>query len=164
MKLASRDMAAMVRCLWCRVIWPRAVGRGAIAPTLQAALDDWQRAAPALTADLYDKLNAGTATEHSLWIPPALDAPLPRAWLWLDGSVFPQHAALMSKAFNRAPIEHEFPLMYQGMSNRFLGPRDPVPFLQRGGRHRFRRRVRHHHRRGADGRGPPARAPQASCW
>jgi len=58
----------------------------------------------------------------------ALDAPLPRAWQWLDGSAFAQHGALMAKAFGRAPIESESPLMYQGMSHRFLGPHDAVPF------------------------------------
>lgn len=103
-----------------------AVAAGRIAPTMQAALDDWERVAPAL-ADLHAKLNSGAVSGAFELDMAALDAPLPRAWQWLDGSAFPQHGALMAKAFGRAPIETEFPLMYQGMSHRFLGPCDAVP-------------------------------------
>jgi fumarylacetoacetate (FAA) hydrolase len=127
MKLASKRQGRDGALLVVSRDLGTAVAAAHIAPTLQAALDDWQRAAPAL-AGLYDALNAGTATGSFALDHATLDAPLPRAWQWLDGSAFPQHAALMAKAFNRARIEHEFPLMYQGMSHRFLGPRDPVPF------------------------------------
>jgi len=127
MKLASRRHGRDGALLVVSRDLAMAVGAASIAPTLQAALDDWQRAAPALT-QLYGKLNAGDAPGAFALDPASLDAPLPRAWQWLDGSVFPQHAALMSRAFNRPNIEHEFPLMYQGMSHRFLGPRDPVRF------------------------------------
>lgn len=51
-----------------------------------------------------------------------LRAPLPRAWQWLDGSAFPSHGELMQIAFNLPPIETNRPLMYQGMSDTFLGP------------------------------------------
>ena len=49
-------------------------------------------------------------------------APLPRAWQWLDGSAFDTHGELMQRAFNMDPIEHDKPLMYQGMSHQFYGP------------------------------------------
>jgi fumarylacetoacetate (FAA) hydrolase len=104
-----------------------AAAAGHIAPTMQAALDDWESVEPALT-DLYAKLNSGVASGAFKLEMAKLDAPLPRAWQWLDGSAFPQHGALMAKAFDRAPVQIDFPLMYQGMSHRFLGSRDAVPF------------------------------------
>ncbi|MEE2741919.1 MAG: fumarylacetoacetate hydrolase family protein, partial [Pseudomonadota bacterium] len=54
-------------------------------------------------------------------------APLPRAWQWLDGSAFPQHGDLMQQAFNLPPIETDRPLMYQGLSDRFLAGHADVP-------------------------------------
>jgi fumarylacetoacetate (FAA) hydrolase len=112
--VVSRDLATAVAAM-------------DIAPTMQAALDDWDAVAPALSG-LYSRLNAGAAQGAFQLDQSTLDAPLPRAWQWLDGSAFPQHAALMAKAFGRPPIESENPLMYQGMSHRFLGPHDPVAF------------------------------------
>ena len=106
-----------------------AVAAADIAPTMQAALDDWDAVAPALTA-LYSRLNAGTAQGAFPLDQATLDAPLPRAWQWLDGSAFSQHGALMAKAFGRPPIESDYPLMYQGMSHRFIGPHDPVAFAR----------------------------------
>lgn len=55
-------------------------------------------------------------------------APLPRSWQWLDGSAFNTHGELMQIAFGLAPIDTDRPLMYQGMSDRFYGPTDDVPF------------------------------------
>ena len=55
-------------------------------------------------------------------------APLPRTWQWLDGSAFANHGVLMQKAFNHPPIETDLPLMYQGMSHRFLAPHEDVAF------------------------------------
>jgi fumarylacetoacetate (FAA) hydrolase len=104
-----------------------AVAAGHIAPTMQAALDDWERAEPQLT-ELYGQVNSGAVADAFRLDMTLLDAPLPRAWQWLDGSAFPQHGALMARAFGRAPIESEFPLMYQGMSHRFLGAFAAVPF------------------------------------
>ena len=62
-----------------------------------------------------------------------LTAPLPRAWQWLDASAFPSHGELMQKAFNLPPIATTPPLMYQGMSHRFLGPTDDVPLPSEAG-------------------------------
>ncbi|WP_137897171.1 fumarylacetoacetate hydrolase family protein [Sphingomonas sp. 2SG] len=94
-----------------------------IATTLQAALDDWSRAEPALRA-IAARLDAGQGNGFA---ETDLMAPLPRAWQWLDGSAFPTHGALMQQAFGLPPIETDKPLMYQGMSHRFLGPTEDVP-------------------------------------
>ena len=56
-------------------------------------------------------------------------APLPRSWQWLDGSAFSTHGSLMQVAFGADQIEGDRPLMYQGVSDRFYGPRDPIPFI-----------------------------------
>lgn len=127
MKLASRREGRDGSLLVVSRDHATAVSAASVAPTLQAALEDWEQVEPALQA-LYGELNAGQARRSFPLQEASLDAPLPRAWQWLDGSAYPQHAALMAKAFGRAPIESEVPLMYQGMSHRFLGPRDAVQF------------------------------------
>lgn len=89
--------------------------------TLQTALDSWDVALPALR-------ESASASESGELVPPrAFAAPLPRAWQWLDGSTFPTHGELMQQAFNLPPIETDKPLMYQGMSHRFIGPTDDLP-------------------------------------
>lgn len=93
-------------------------------PNLLAATADWAVAEPVLRA-LADRLEAGEGEPLDL---ARLKAPLPRSWQWLDGSVFATHGQLMQIAFDLPPIESDRPLMYQGMSDRFYGPRDPVPF------------------------------------
>lgn len=90
---------------------------------LQTALDDWGRAEPVLRA-LAQRLDAGQGEPLD---PATLLAPLPRAWQWLDGSAFPTHGALMQKAFGLPPIETDRPLMYQGLSHRFLSGWEDVP-------------------------------------
>jgi len=88
-------------------------------PTLQAALEDWAQWAPRLAA----------VREYPLVLDPSrLAAPLPRAWQWLDGSAYESHGELMAKVFGHKESQRERPLMYQGMSDRFLGPHDDVPF------------------------------------
>lgn len=90
-------------------------------PTLQAALDHWDVALPMLQ-------EAAAAAEQGEAVEPQdFAAPLPRAWQWLDGSAFPTHGELMQQAFKLPPIETEKPLMYQGMSHRFIAPTDNVP-------------------------------------
>lgn len=97
---------------------------GAIAPTLQAAVDDWATVAPSLRA-LAARLDAGGGDPLD---PAALLAPLPRAWQWLDGSAFTTHGTLMQQAFGHDPIATDRPLMYQGLSHRFLAAQQDVPF------------------------------------
>jgi len=100
---------------------------GHIAPTLQAALDDWDGIAPALA-------NLATDLDHAV-IPRErfhehdAAAPLPRAYQWADGSAYVGHMALVRQA-RGAEMPDSFwhdPLMYQGGSDGFLGPRDPIP-------------------------------------
>jgi fumarylacetoacetate (FAA) hydrolase len=100
-----------------------------VAPTLQAALDDWDYCAPRLQA-LYDAANRGP--EGSRWFEPdfaRFHAPLPRAYQWLDASAYLSHAERARKA-RGAELTKELrdePLMYQGDSDAFLGARDPIP-------------------------------------
>ncbi len=72
-------------------------------PTLQAALEDWDAAEPALRA-VADTVAAGAGDPLD---PAALAAPLPRAWQWLDGSVYPSHGALMDKVLGitKPPVD-----------------------------------------------------------
>ncbi|MEO5926261.1 MAG: fumarylacetoacetate hydrolase family protein [Bryobacteraceae bacterium] len=101
----------------------RFVSAEVVAPTLQAALDDWPSAESGLR-EIAGQLDSGAGqplTGH------ALCAPLPRAWQWLDGSAFDAHGNLMTKLFGIQAKQSDRPLMYQGMSHQFLGPHDQVP-------------------------------------
>lgn len=102
----------------------------AVAPTLQRALDDWGFVAPQLE-DLYRTLNDGKARHAFAFDPAACAAPLPRAFQWVDGSAYVNHVELLARARD-AELPESFwtdPLMYQGGSDDFLGPRDPARFL-----------------------------------
>jgi len=92
-------------------------------PNLLTAISDWSAAEIDLRAVATDVDHDGTLLDQSM-----LRAPLPRTWQWLDGSAFQTHADLMQVAFATAHIEHDKPLMYQGISDRFLGPFEPAPF------------------------------------
>lgn len=107
----------------------RAVRAASVAPTLLSALESWSAAAPALET-LSASLNAGSAVDAFDLDVTQLAAPLPRTWQWLDASAFHSHGDLMQQAFKLAPIEGRLtrPLMYQGGSDDFLGPRDDLPF------------------------------------
>jgi len=103
----------------------RAAPATAIAPTLQAAIERWASIVPALR-ELALGVDSGDAPGLFALDPARLGAPLPRAWQWLDGSAYPSHGELMQQAFGLPPIETDPPLMYQGLSDRFLGPLDDV--------------------------------------
>jgi fumarylacetoacetate (FAA) hydrolase len=99
----------------------------AIAPTLQAALDDWERCEPHLRA-LAATLDHGGVPRERFHEHEAA-SPLPRAFQWADGSAYVNHVALVRQA-RGATMPEDFwtdPLMYQGGSDGFLGPRDPIP-------------------------------------
>ena len=92
----------------------RAVKADGIAPTLQAALDDWSNAAPRLNA-LSDKLNAGAAAGAFALDVRALASPLPRAYEFVDGSAYLPHVERVRRA-RGAEVPASFytdPLMYQ---------------------------------------------------
>lgn len=98
-----------------------------IAPTLQAALDDWDFIAPQL-ASLYRQLGEGNARRAFEFDPAKCMAPLPRAYQWADGSAYVNHVELVRKARNaEMPASFwEDPLMYQGGSDDFIGPMDDI--------------------------------------
>jgi len=112
--VVSRDLA------WC-------ASAETIAPTLQAALDDWERCEPLLRG-LAESVEHGAVPlarfhEHEA------ASPLPRAYQWADGSAYVNHVALVRQA-RGAELPASFwtdPLMYQGGSDGFLGPRDDIP-------------------------------------
>jgi fumarylacetoacetate (FAA) hydrolase len=99
----------------------------AVAPTLQAALDDWGRCEPLLRG-LAESLNHGALPRDRFHEHDAA-SPLPRAYQWADGSAYVNHVALVRQA-RAAEMPASFwtdPLMYQGGSDGFLGPRDDIP-------------------------------------
>ena len=105
----------------------RAVRADDIAPTLQAALDDWNATEPKLQ-ERYKQLNAGSATDTFTLDMAQLASPLPRAYQWADGSAYVNHVELVRKA-RGAEVPESFwhdPLMYQGGSDSFIGPREPI--------------------------------------
>ena len=98
-----------------------------IAPTLQAAIDDWLAIAPKLRA-VSTQLENGDVLGSTALSFDALAAPLPRAYQWVDGSAYLVHVELVRKARN-AQVPASFytdPLVYQGGSDDLLGPRDPI--------------------------------------
>jgi len=98
-----------------------------IAPTLQAALDDWSHCEPLLRA-LAESLEH-EAVPRGRFHERDAAAPLPRAYQWADGSAYVNHVELVRKA-RGAEMPDTFwtdPLMYQGGSDHFMGPRDPIP-------------------------------------
>jgi fumarylacetoacetate (FAA) hydrolase len=112
--VVSRDLA------WC-------ADAAAIAPTLQAALDDWDHCAPLLEG-LAEGLEHGAVPRLRFHEREAA-SPLPRAYQWADGSAYVNHVALARRA-RGADMPQSFwtdPLLYQGGSDGFLGPRDPIP-------------------------------------
>jgi fumarylacetoacetate (FAA) hydrolase len=97
-----------------------------IAPTLQAALDDWERHEPVLRA-LATDLEHEAIPRERFHEREAL-APLPRAYQWADGSAYVNHVELVRKA-RGAELPDSFwhdPLMYQGGSDDLRGARAPI--------------------------------------
>jgi fumarylacetoacetate (FAA) hydrolase len=102
----------------------RCLEAGNVAPTLQLALDNWSAAEPGLRA-VATQLESG---EGEPFNPAQCASPLPRAYQWADGSAYVNHVELVRKA-RGAEIPDSFftdPLMYQGGSDSFIGPRDPI--------------------------------------
>ncbi|MCE3232412.1 MAG: fahA [Rickettsiaceae bacterium] len=125
-----------------------------IASTMQAALDNWKIISPRLE-EIYSYINNfiptsdkkisgtisdqviahgsddGRVTDKSEIF--ALDltklaSPLPRSYQWLDGSAYVNHVELVRKS-RGAEMPKEFwtdPLMYQGASDSFAAPTDPI--------------------------------------
>jgi fumarylacetoacetate (FAA) hydrolase len=98
-----------------------------IAPTLQAALDNWAAVEPLLRA-LARRLELGEASGVEPFDPMACAAPLPRAYQFADGSVFLSHMERVRRSRGAEMPAGAFsePLIYQGLSDGFLGPRDDI--------------------------------------
>jgi fumarylacetoacetate (FAA) hydrolase len=99
-----------------------------VAPTLQAALDDWDFCAPRLQT-LYEQANSNP--QGSRWFEvdfAKFAAPIPRAYQWMDASAYLSHAERLRKARGAELTKElrEEPMMYQGASDSFLGPRDDI--------------------------------------
>jgi fumarylacetoacetate (FAA) hydrolase len=132
MKLSSLNQGRDGRLVVVSRDLTRATDAFFIVPTLQGALDDWNRLEPRLR-DLAAQLELGSVPsfrfhEHDC------ASPLPRAYQWADGSAYVNHVELVRRA-RGAEMPASFwtdPLMYQGGSDSFLGPRDPIPALDEG--------------------------------
>lgn len=97
-----------------------------IAPTMQAALDEWDRCAPLLET-LFNAVQSGSVACQA-FNPNDAHSPLPRAYQWADGSAYVNHVQLVRKA-RGAEMPESFwtdPLMYQGGSDDFTPPRSPI--------------------------------------
>ncbi len=129
MKLASLKAGRDGRLVVVSRDLARAADASPIARTLQSALDDWATAEAKLES-LQTALEQGLAPSFP-FLPQACAAPLPRAYQWADGSSYVNHVELVRKA-RGAQMPASFwtdPLMYQGGSDGFLGPCDPIPLL-----------------------------------
>lgn len=127
MKLASLKSGRDGRLTIVSHDLTRGIHADDIAPTLQYAIDNWDQTAPRLQerADILDHDNTlGFAFNQADTM-----SPLPRAYQWADGSAYVNHVELVRKARGAHMPEHFWrePLMYQGGSDSFLGPYDPIP-------------------------------------
>lgn len=105
----------------------QAVAVPALAATLQEALDNWDTLAPQLE-QTYQALNQGELAAAEAFDESRCESPLPRAYQWADGSAYVNHVELVRKARN-AEMPESFwtdPLMYQGGSDDFLGPKEDI--------------------------------------
>lgn len=105
----------------------RAVSAEDIAPTMQTALDDWDTIAPKLQ-ERFDALQAGPVDGEFAFNETEAASPLPRTYQWADGSAYVTHVELVRKARGAEMPENFWtdPLMYQGGSDNFIGPRDDI--------------------------------------
>ncbi len=127
MKLASLKKGRDGRLVVVSKDLGRYVSAEAIAPTLQAALDNWPAVEGKLRA-LSDDLNAGKLAGAQPFDAAAAAAPLPRAYHWVDGSAYVTHVELVRKA-RGAELPQSFwtdPLVYMGASDAFIGPCDDI--------------------------------------
>lgn len=127
MKLASLKDGRDGRLIVVSRDLTRATAASRIALTLQTALDEWHQTAPQLAALALQLENR--AVESFQFREEDCVSPLPRAYQWADGSAYVNHVQLVRKA-RGAEMPAAFwtdPLIYQGGSDAFLGPRDPIP-------------------------------------
>jgi fumarylacetoacetate (FAA) hydrolase len=127
MKLASLKSGRDGRLIVVSDDLARYADASAVAPTLQAALDEWESCEPRLR-EIAAALEQGRVSSLPFHQHEA-SSPLPRAYQWADGSAYLNHVALIRRA-RGVEMPESFrsdPLLYQGGSDGFLGPRDPIP-------------------------------------
>ena len=120
----------------------QAIATPDIAPTLQYAIENWQRCAPLLN-NKYQQLNLANEPSNNIgnssnkmdniidFTQCQLMSPLPRCYQWIDGSAYVNHVELVRKS-RGAEMPDSFwqsPLMYQGGSDSFLGPTENIPLI-----------------------------------
>lgn len=108
----------------------RAICVSHMVKTLQMALEHWDQFEP-LLAKTYHQLNTGSLPNTFDFDPQKMASPLPRAYQWADGSAYVNHVELVRKARGAEMPKHFWtdPLMYQGGSDAFLGPCDPIEVM-----------------------------------
>lgn len=126
MKLASLREGRDGRLIVVSRDGSRYIDAGGVAPTMQRALDDWARCEPKLR-EISALLENGELTTFML-DPRLLDAPLPRAAEWVDGSSYVNHVVLVRKARGAEVPKTLYtdPLVYQGGSSALMGPYDDI--------------------------------------
>jgi fumarylacetoacetate (FAA) hydrolase len=130
MKLASLKSGRDGRLLVVSKDLTRAVDADEVAPTLQAALDEWEMLAPQLK-EISDQLNRGVI-EGAPFDQNRCGAPLPRAYQLADGAAYLSHLALARMA-RGAELPKSFwsdPVMHQSGSDAIIGPRDPIELIR----------------------------------
>jgi fumarylacetoacetate (FAA) hydrolase len=127
MKLASLKQGRDGRLIVVSRDLLHAIAADGIAPTLQMALDTWERSAPRL-GQVYRELNEGSPIGSFSFRAGDCASPLPRAYQWADGSAYVTHVELVRKARGAVMPESFWsdPLMYQGGSDSFIGPQDDI--------------------------------------
>jgi len=127
MKLASLKAGRDGRLIVVSRDLSRAIAADGIAPTLQMALDTWERSAPRLH-QVYRELNESAPIGSFSFRPGDCASPLPRAYQWADGSAYVTHVELVRKARGAVMPESFWtdPLIYQGGSDSFIGPQDDI--------------------------------------
>ncbi len=105
----------------------KAIKVGNIAKTMQIAIENWDEVSP-LLEEVYKKLNLSNLQDAFNFNPTDFASPFPRSYQWLDGSAYVNHVELVRKSRGVEMPENFWhdPLMYQGGSDKFCGPCDPI--------------------------------------
>lgn len=104
----------------------RACSAAPVANTMQQLLDNWEALSGPLR-EMYQALNHNDI-ESETFDQNQCHSPLPRAYHWADGSAYVNHVELVRRA-RGAEMPQSFwtdPLMYQGGSDDFIGPKDDI--------------------------------------
>jgi fumarylacetoacetate (FAA) hydrolase len=99
----------------------RTVEAGTQAPTMQAAIENWDAVAPSLD-EVYQRLNRGDVPGMMPFNPSDAMAPLPRAYQFVDASSFLNHGNIMERAFNlTVKVPPGTPILVQRQGDDFRG-------------------------------------------